>query len=393
VSTRELALAVAGSLVALVSAIVSLWPPARPSSDLERPAVARVSESSGEVKRRAAETLGWQRLVKGMGVLDADAVFVPPGAHSALKFDDGTELFLEERSLVVVEHASWGRRLRLRQGVMSGRIGSQPISVETPAGPTTLEAASEVRVELSDAGAEVAVSKGSAVLGGSRPVEAGQRATAGRAGIELLRPWPVQLVAPGPRARRTFTGTPGPVELEWTGALPKGARVQLAHDRLFAFVARDVGVEGTTLTIEVPAVGINWWRVVDERRLPISEARRFVEVEDVPPVSMKPTEAEVVLGPPGTPVAFAWTPLLGVEHYRLEVAGSETFDSLALVLDSTTAAARVDLGLSEGVWHWRVRSMDDEAPGLPSKSSRFRLIHRAIPEAPELLKPEIEVGQ
>jgi hypothetical protein len=35
---------------------------------------------------------------------------------------------------------------------------------------------------------------------------------------------------------------------------------------------------------------------------------------------------------------------------------------------------------------------DDGEAGAPSEPSRFRLIHKGIPEAPELLTPQIEVS-
>jgi hypothetical protein len=391
VSPQELSLAAAGALVAVASVAISLVPPKKEATDVQRAAL--VFQTLGEVKRRPAETLGWQRLATGMGVFNADAVFVPPGGQSALRFDDGTELFLEERSLVVVEQAPRGRRLRLRQGAVSGRVGDQSIAVDTPMGQATLEASSEVRVELGASKAEVTVRRGSALVGGGKPLLAGQRATAGPQGFELLPPWPLTLVAPDAQTRRVFTGAPGPMKLEWRGSLPRGARLQLARDRLFAFVERDASVAGTAFDVDRPSPGVTWWRLVDERGAPLSEARRFVLVEDVAPVAMAPADGEVVLAPPGTKVAFGWTALSGTERYRLELGASESFAPVVLTEEVSSPNARLVLALAEGTWYWRVRSVDGAVAGAPSKPSRFRLIHRGIPEAPELLKPEIEVDQ
>jgi len=377
--------------VTLAAVVMSLWPPEREAEDSVHAAV--VFQAVGDLKRRPGETLGWQRLVKGMGIFDADAVFVPPGGAGALRFDDGTELFLDERSLVVVEHAPRGRRLTLRQGALSGRVGASGLSLDTPAGRATVEASSEVRVVLGQSVAELSVRRGSVLMGPARTVLAGQRAVAGSQGVELLPPWPVELVAPEAQWHKVFSGSPGDVELRWSGALPHGARVQLAHDRLFAFVDRDLVVQGTSLMVERPTPGVTWWRVLDERGRPISEARRFVLVEDVPPAAIAPAEGEVVLAPPGAVVAFGWTSRADAERYRLELAASPAFEPVVRSEEVTQPSARVVLGLSEGVWYWRVRSIDAAEPGAASKPSRFRLIHRAIPNAPELLKPEIELGE
>lgn len=387
---RELTLATAGLVVALASALVSLVPARTDEPDATRAAVA--FQTVGEVKRRPADTLGWQRLIEGMGVFESDAVFVPPGGAGALRFDDGTELFLDERSLVVVERAPRGRRLRLRQGAVSGRVGRQSLSLETPVGEATLASASEARVEVGPAALEVTVLRGSASVG-AQVLDAGQRVAAGVRGLEVLPSWPVQLVAPAPQVRLVYRDRPAPVELRWEGAPPRGARVQLAHDRLFSFVELELRAEGGALTLARPSAGVTWWRLVDERGAPVSEARRFILLEDVPAVALAPAEGEVVLASPGSQVTFGWTALAGAERYRLELSAAKTFEPVVLTKEVPRPSAKLVLALAEGSWYWRVRSVDGEVLGVTSKPCRFRLIHKAIPDAPELLLPELEVGE
>ena len=136
---------------------------------------------------------------------------------------------------------------------------------------------------------------------------------------------------------------------------------------------------------------MTWWRIVDADGRPISEARRFTCVEDVAPVAMYPRSGEVLLAPPGTAVAFAWAPLPGIGRYRLEISPSQGFEPLTVSEVANGATARVSLNLNEAMWFWRVRVDDESGPGAPSEPMRFRVIHKGIPEAPELLSPEIEV--
>lgn len=391
-SPKELILASVGALVAVASAVVSWRVPERETADVPRAAVA--FESSGDVKRRPAEQLGWRPLGRGMGVFDADAVFVPPGATSALRFDDGSELFLDERSLVVVERATQGRRLRLRQGALSGRAALRPLAVETPAGLATIEAQSDVRVELSASASatEVTVRRGAASLGSSPRLQAGERARAGPRGVERLPGWPVQLVEPESNARQAFSPPSQAVVLRWTGALPRGARLQLARDRLFAFVELDGPVRGQDVRLERRSPEVTWWRLVDERGAPLSESRRFALVEDVPPVAIAPAPDEVMLAPPGSTIAFEWTYVPGAERYRVELAAAQDFEVVVLAAEVPRAAARLEVSLPEGSWYWRVRAVDGDTPHAGSVPRRFRLIHKAIPDAPELLKPELELG-
>jgi hypothetical protein len=52
----------------------------------------------------------------------------------------------------------------------------------------------------------------------------------------------------------------------------------------------------------------------------------------------------------------------------------------------------LDQPLAEATWYYRVRAADeDRGDSGPSETVAFRLIHRRILVAPELLAPEIEV--
>ena len=360
------------------------------------PVVAQVKQASGEVKVRLAFTLGWRSADRGVEVHDGDALFVPPGAEATLAFLDGTQLSLDERSLVVIERPRAGvRSVTLRQGSVSGRAGSEGLTLQTPAGEARLAADSEARVELAGEQLQVSVKKGTAQVKGStgtaKTVGSGQRVAAAKAGTTDLQAFTVQLQLPEAQARLPFRGNPPAITLTWSGDAPEGARVQIARDRLYAFVDAELPARGRSLVLKAPAKGVTWWRVVDGEGLAISEARRFTHVEDVAPVAMYPRSGEVLLAPPGTMVAFAWAPLRGISRYRLEISPSQGFEPVTVSEVATGATARISISLNEAMWFWRVRVDDESGLGAPSEAMRFRVIHKSIPEAPELLKPEIEV--
>jgi hypothetical protein len=289
------------------------------------------------------------------------------------------------------------RTLRLQQGALSGRVGSVAVSIETPRGLARLGQDSQARVELGAQAVEVAVHQGSAQVSAGagssalQPVASGQRVSVGEH-VVALPSWPVQLLAPEAAHYATFTGAPAALELRWAAPLPTGARVQIAKDRLFAFVEQDVSPSAASLTLDHPTPGVTWWRVVSASGEPLSESRRFALVEDVAAVSITPRSGEVVLAPPGTEVLFAWASLPGVTRYHLEFSSSALFESVLRTVDVVGAEAKIALNLPEGTWFYRIRAADAELPGAPSGPTRFRLIHRGIPDAPELLTPEIEVG-
>lgn len=358
--------------------------------------VAAVKQATGDVKVRLALTLGWRGAPRDTPVHDGDALFVPPGAEAVLLFTDGSELAVDERSLVVIEKPRGGLRgVTLQQGAVLGRAGAAGLTLHTSKGDTTLEARSEARVELHGQRVEVTVKKGAAQIRGDKTqkrVAAGQRVLAAADEIKELAPFPVQLVEPESLARMAYRGEPSPLALSWTGVVPDAARVQVARDRLFAFVDAELPAQGTTLMLKRPSKGVSWWRVIDAEGRALSEARRFTYIEDVAPTAMFPTAGEVLLAPPGSPVGFAWAPLPGITRYRLEISPSLGFEPLTMVKEVSGVNARVPLSLNESVWYWRVRAEDDTGLGVPSAPLSFRIIHKGIPDAPELLKPEIEVS-
>lgn len=393
---RDLWLAGVAALVAAASLSLALGTGHGADAVSTTPMVASVKQASGDVKLRLAFTLGWRGANRGVEVHDGDALFVPPGAEATLAFNDGTELSLDERSLVVIERPRAGvRSVTLRQGSVSGRVGSEGLTLQTPAGEAKLEAQSEARVELTGQQLEVSVRKGSAkVKGGSgaqTTIAGGQRIAAATAGTTELVPFAVQLTAPEPQARIAFRGNTAAITLSWSGEVPAGARVQVARDRLYAFVDAELPAKDGSLVLKEPSKGVTWWRVVDADGRPISEARRFTCVEDVAPVAMYPRSGEVLLAPPGTAVGFAWAPLPGIGRYRLEISPSQGFEPVTMSEVVNGATARLPLKLNESTWFWRVRVDDETGLGAPSEPMRFRVIHKGIPDAPELLSPEIEV--
>jgi hypothetical protein len=393
--TQDLVLVVGGLLIAALTLALALGEAAAPP-DTTSPPVASVTEASGDSRLRPTATLLWRNVAAGMEVHDGDSVFVPPGAAATLRFMDGTELDLDERALVVVEAPRGGERsITLRQGSLSGRAGEGGLVLATAAGEARIGARAEACVELTGGELEVTVQRGEASVraaaGGELTLARGQRAAAGQGSPRALPAWPVTLTEPDANLRRWFEQAPPALELAWTGEVAEAARVQLARDRLFAYVDAELPATGGRTVVSAPRPGVTWWRIVDGDGRPLSLAQRFTFLEDVPPAAMGPRDGEVVMAPRGAPLTFWWTPLAGVASYVVEVSSSREFERLAMSEEVRRSTVRLSPRLEEGTWYWRVRPLRGGAPGAPSRPSRFRLIHKGIPDAPELLSPEIEV--
>lgn len=357
-----------------------------------RPAVGTVAEANKPLRLRSAEELGWRNIAAGAEVRERDALFVPPATAARLSFKDGTTLELDERSLVVIEAPRGRKTVALRQGSFAGVAGNDGMLVQTPQGTAQVAPSSQLQVALGQGGkVELEVVRGQATVG-DKTLAVGQRGELSQQGFAETAPWPVKLGAPERGKRVFFRGGPPPVTLDWKGDLPEGALVEVARDRGFAFVLQQKTSADKALTFAATEPGVYWWRVVDAAHTPLSEARRFSLQEDVPPAPISPRPGEVVLASDGKGLRLVWAEVRGVTRYRVELSGAADFSRVEVERSVTGTQLVLDQPLAEAGWYWRVRSADeDRGDSGPSEAVGFRLIHKRILDAPELLAPEIEV--
>ncbi len=378
------ALAAVVAAVCLTLAVEPPRPPASPQS------LGVVAEARGAVRRRVAQALGWFPAAVDERLADGDVLFAPAGALAVVRLDDGSELTVAEDSLVVLAPKAAQARVRVERGAVAVRSGAASLVLSTSSGDVTVAARGSAELLTRGDAVELSVSEGEARLLGAT-VASGQH-TAARAGA-VARPtaWSVRLVSPAADYTQHFVHTPKPVELTVAGDVPDGAEVVVALGRDFGRVVhRASAAAAVVFTPNKP--GSYWWRAVDASGAAVSEARRVSVVEDVPPVPVRPLEGRLVQAPQGTAVEFSWAPVAGARAYELEFSGSRRFESVAFSAQARSSTARLPVSLDEGEWHWRVRA-GEGTPGLRpwSRVASFRLIHRAVPDAPELLAPEVEV--
>ncbi len=376
---------------AVVSSGLLLWDPgSSEGSPIDAKVVGSISFSSADLRRRPASRLGWEPVGRGDAVHELDALFVPPGVEARVTFKDGTLLELDERSLVVIDLPRAGRRnVSVRQGSIEGSAGAAGLSLDTPRGTAQLSPESKAIIEVTKDSVAMAVTKGDGKLGDTALTN-GERGGLSEAGAQALGTWPVALEEPVRNQRKFFKEVAPPLTFRWR-PIAAESRVQVARDRGFAFVLEEhSSAEG--MFVFNGGAGVFWWRVVDEAGEPISESRRVTVLEDVPPTLLSPREGDVVLASEQQLGAFSWVPVRGVSRYKLELSSSPNFAMMAWERDVEGAQLRTPMTLPEGRWYWRVRTIDEErGESGPSAPRAFRLIHSALPEAPELLNPEIEV--
>jgi hypothetical protein len=353
---------------------------ARPRRGSE-PTVARLARAEPGVLRRPAGTLIWDAAHAGEPLSVRDSLYVPLAASASVSFDGGVLLEIEERSLVVIEPPEpdpGAARLALAKGAVSSSAPAGRVSVRTPGGLAVLEPGSDARVGARDAsGPRVEVALGSARAENGEVVR-----------VDSL----VRVDQPARNQRFWFTHFPASVLLRWDGAAAEGARLEIARDPKFSdLVDRAPGAPGAH-AFHPAAPGAYFWRLVDQDRNPKSEVRRLLAVEDRPPKPFAPMAAEIVLAAQGVQVPFWWTAVDGASRYQVQLSTDASFATVVFSADAEGPGLWAALNLPEGVYFWRVRASPAERGDAPfSAPSPLRLIHRPLPEAPQLFDSSIEV--
>lgn len=346
-----------------------------------QPTVARLVRAEPGVLRRPSGTLVWDAARAGEPLAVRDSLYVPPAASASVTFEGGALLEIEERSLVVIEPPEpepGAATLQLAKGSLSGSALAGRMTVRTPGGLAVLDPGSIARIGARGAsGPHVEVAKGIVRSENGEVVQAAAR---------------IRLDQPARNQRFWFASFPASVPLRWDATTALGARLEVARDRDFSMlVDRAPGSTGGHI-FRPGTPGPYYWRLVDQDGAPQSEVRRILAVVDRPPRPFAPMAAEVLLAPPGAQVPFWWTVVDGASRYRLELSADSSFARVAFSADAEGPGVWVALQLPEGVYYWRVRASGEERGDAPfSTPAPFRLIHRPLPDAPQLFDPSIEV--
>ncbi len=385
------------ALAVAVTAAYALWtgdavrPPER-----DAPPLAEVAHAVSDVKRRQAGELMWQEAERGAALRAGDALFVAPGGSAQVAFLDGTRLDLEGNTLIALEAPTQvgPGRLRLDRGEGMLTSGERGLQVDAAFGKATLGAKTTARLAGGEDGAVVEVLEGEAELSDGTKLGA-RESVSGHSGAWVRNAaWTVALLSPAPGQRHYFQGdTPKEVTLLWHPPPSPGARLHIWRGtaRDAPVMQRDAGDGEATLTL--PGGGSYLWRIVDEEGVPLSEGRRLHLVKDAPPVPVSPLQAEVIHGYLGRKVPLGWSGVQGVRRYQVEVAPEPDF--ARPVLRSEVEGTVLHLGaLPEGRYHWRVRALAPQERGDSpwSSTGAFRFLTRPVPDAPELLDAQLELG-
>ncbi len=352
------------------------------------PTVAVLSRIRHDVKDRAADAIAWAPAREGMSLGDRHAVQTFDGSAATITFGEGSELALQENSLVILKKAEAlsprNRRLAsliVVDGELRGSLSVSPdapvtVEVEAATRSATIRsnagpgAPAEFSVRVNeDASSTFTVFQGTAEVSSEQgtvavaPNHAVTVDSAGSPGPSRELPPPPALDSPDHGARLDFRTSRSRIRFAWGGGV--------AGDAYLLTVARDTGFRDVVDTEVLPSPGFKlgnlragtyYWRVSTRREGlegPASPAREFRIVRDVREPSLSVTfpgrivsDREIVLAGSAEPGSRVF-----VNNEEIQVDASGSF-SHALVLERGVNMVVVEAIDSAGNVAYRSETVD-----------------------------------
>ncbi len=315
--------------------------------------------------RRSASGLGWERMRNNDPVYSADTLRTAAFSEAALYFDDGTNLDLQESTMLKLDFGGPTRNLEFLYGELSvsHSSGSSSYTVSSAAGTIHVGAQASATFSRTADTLSVEVSKGEASLvkadGSTETIGADQELAVNvKSGESSLVSRPLIPLEPDRNARFLSTATGGVLlRFRWRSGDAGGAAagpftLELSQSKRFDTGRKAYSTTETQADAELEP-GTWYWRVRDGAGGE-SAVRKFTLAAATPPRPAYPNDGQEYRYRRAAPdIRFAWTAMDAAAAYIFELAADAGFGEVKL--RSRVSGTHLSVtDLQEGLWFWRV---------------------------------------
>jgi len=354
-------------------------------------AFGHLDEPVNLCRLRPLGRLGWHMASSGDTLFVEDAVFVGNDSAATIQIDEGGNLRLDEQSLVVLGLAGEKKSVDIRTGRVSVTSIVGGLELQLGESSVRIDPGEEVTVyrEGETVGVEPKSGEVDIFVGGERLRLTPQNVIEITEGRLTERALEVYLAAPEDTSTVYQIGEQRQ-EIPFRWSLGReGFILVVSRDRAGTQRVIEQEVSNTEFRVDgLPPGAYTWW-IADTNGRPVSAVWSFIVVALRPPECYVPSDAALVVLPTGHLLTLGWTLPTAAMGFRIELASDPSFTQI-IQHHQTTDSHWTLSKLAEGTYHWRVIATYRGSQQLTSAPSRFRVVSSAVPDAPNVLRPEVE---
>jgi hypothetical protein len=355
-------------------------------------------------ERKYAGQVIWEGVDRDVPLYNYDAIRTSDQSEATLRLNDGTEIKLNENSMILLSLNKNQFDIQFNQGsIIANRggaagdlkklnikSGTTNIAIDRSNVKLSQNKAGDLNLSVAKGSADISTGKGAEKLGTDQAL-----VVAKDSGDVSKFDLAVSLVSPAADSYHLTPSEKKRVDFSWL-AVKGGHAVffELSKDESFTNIIQKKEVTGNTLSNEL-AKGIYYWRIRAVQKITnkeeFSESRRFTVLWDEPISLISPADKETVAYRSALPIInFKWTKSEIALSYKLVLASDPLMEIVIKTFDTPQNNFVLD-SLNKGVYYWRIEKnsgLKEIAKTNPSGIFEFTIKEKEITAPPELVYPD-----
>lgn len=346
-------------------------------------------------QRKYASQVIWEDVAQNMPVYANDSIRTAEYSEAVIHFNDGTEISLDENSLVQLSFARDAIDINFVQGAIAAKRSSiegraEEIRITSGDAVVALEKGDVKITKTQERETDITVSEGKAEVrtgGEEKTISKDEKVIITKDAETKVLKLTLKLVSPSPNENLVSAGALAPVSFSWQ-PVEKPALLEIARDSSFRNIAVVRPAEGTTAAVNL-APGSYYWRLRDAEGRDVSDVRKLSILRDQPIQLVTPRTNDSFSYYANPPIiTFSWLKNDLAQVYILEISRDPDFKRIVRAVETPLSEIAVD-GLTESTYYWRVRARNNSIPSYAGVSNplSFRVTTIAAISPPSLITP------
>ncbi|MGJ4753681.1 FecR family protein [Leptospira kmetyi] len=360
------------------------------------PEIGKIIFKNRKAQRKFDSEVVWEEIETEMKVRNRDTVRTDDGAEAILVLNDGTEIKLDQKSMIFLDFSDKNLSIDFAYGSVSANKDSGT-EMKIKSGETTVEVnKGDLKLSKSeDQALNLEVSKGNAKVksGNQESNVANNQAIELKNGKSEIRSLSISLNSPQERKFFQTSGGSYPVSFGWNKVESvKDYTLEISNHPSFSKNVIRTKSNSISLNKSLEK-GTYFWRVTavnpGSGTPEYSETRSLTILGELKPSLFAPSKSEefkFTSNPPN--VVFQWTPSDFTKNYTFELAKDKTFKETVVSQEIQGTLYRWDK-TKEGTYYARVtpKPLMNDLKTSVSETISFNVRKLEKPEPPVLKKP------